>query len=231
MVISRGENGPKCSSSGCTTVTNDSPYEESRNAECKCRIGDAQPTSEHLELLELPTAHGADQHQLTSATKAWSRLETERTPFLDLERRPSSCFWMLRASKACERAGAGVERTYNEDVAAERPKECTGSPLGSCCARESFEIQDADQDQRRLQRPWGASHGVPASSGARGRRSLGSKPSVESRVGANTKSTGAIGPQIHGRVAPSGTVTLVPWTMSDYVGRRSLSERPLEVGS
>ena len=103
---------------------------ESRNAECKCRIGDAQPTLEHLELLELPTANGADQHQLTSATKAWSRLETERTPFLDLGRRSSSCFWMLHASKACERAGAGVERAYNKGVAAERPKECIGSPLG-----------------------------------------------------------------------------------------------------
>ena len=112
---------------------------ESRNAECKCRIGDAQPTSEHLELLELPTAHGADQHQLTSATKAWSRLETERTPFLDFGRQPPSCFRMLRASKAYERARAGVERTYNEDAAAERPKECTRDRSGSvglgwvCC--------------------------------------------------------------------------------------------------
>ena len=174
--------------------------------------------------LELPTAHGADQHQLTSATKAWSRLETERTPFLDLGRQPPSCFRMLHASKAHERARVGVERTYNEDVAAERPKECTGSPHGPCCARESFEIQDADQDRRRLQRPRGASHGVPASSGARGRRSLGSKPSVESRVGANTKSTGAIGPQIHGRVAQSVAITLVQWLTTEYVFRPSSSE-------
>ena len=96
--------------------------------------------------------------------------------FLDV-----TCKQGVRTSGGGRRAGLQQGRSRR---AAERVH--WQSPWALLC-RESFEMQDADQDQRRLERPRGASHGVPASSGARGRRSLGSKPSVESRVGAKNK--------------------------------------------